>query len=166
MTTPGDRFRDFYNRALPRVYSYFHQRVGADRDLAARLTESTISSLVGEWPLDGVDDPVGYAVVVARAQLVDHLRNEARSPRRLIRSTAPVATDAADRDASESELRLHAALRRLPPQERAAVMLRHIDDLGHAEVAAALDKSGRATEALLARAEQRLVDALEDPGDA
>jgi RNA polymerase sigma-70 factor (ECF subfamily) len=55
-------------------------------------------------------------------------------------------------------------LARLAPQHRAALVLRHVDDLPVPQVAAALGRTVHATEALLSRARTAFRRAYEEVG--
>ena len=89
---------------------------------------------------------LGWLIVVARHKFIDHQRRVERERRR------PVVLDerrAGDFDGRDDDLL--AAVRALPPVQRAAITLRYVDDLSVRAVGDALGKSRRATESLLAR---------------
>ena len=150
-------FRAWYDATLPRVYGYLFQRCGRDTDLAQELTQQTFIAAIGARHGPTGDDPVAWAIGIARHRLADHFkaleRRERGFLRLLTRSVEPAVTWIGD---SEPEGRLVNGLRRLPAAQRAAVTLRYIDDLPVREVAALLGKSEGAVESLLSRGRETL----------
>ena len=144
-----------YDAALPQVYGYLLSRCGRTalaEDLTAETFLAAVDAVRREHP-----PPVttAWLVGVARHKLADHWRGQAREERNL----RAVATDpAAGRETDDPwDVRLdvmqaHDTLERLAPHHRAALTLRYLDDLPVAEVAAVLDRTVHATEALLVRA--------------
>jgi RNA polymerase sigma-70 factor (ECF subfamily) len=142
-----------YDPALPQVYGYLLRRCGR-REVAEELTSETFLAAVDSVrraPPPRVD--VGWLIGVARHKLADHWRRQAREQRNLraVASTSPTDTDD-PWDAQLDVLRARDALDRLAPQHRAALTLRYVDDLPVPQVAVLLDRTVRATEALLVRA--------------
>jgi RNA polymerase sigma-70 factor (ECF subfamily) len=148
----GAALLDLYDSALPYVYGYLLARCGRPA-LAEDLTAETLLGAVDSIRrrhAPAVSIP--WLIGIARHKLVDHWRREAR----LERSFRALGDDA---DASEDPwdveldaLAARAALTTLAPQHRAALTLRYLDDLPVPEVAALLDRTIHATEALLVRA--------------
>lgn len=144
-----------YDSAMPEVYGYLLSRCGR-RPLAEDLTAEVFLAAV-----DAVrrDDPppvtTPWLIGTARHKLVDHWRRQAREDRAL----HAVATDRSGPGESEDPwdarldaLRAREVLDRLGPHHRAALTLRYVDDLPVPQVAALLDRTLHATEALLVRA--------------
>lgn len=151
-TTPGTHSRDFialYRRSVRDVYSYYASRVG-DRSTAEDLTQEVFIAGARRFAAgDEVD--TAWLIAVARNKLVDHWRARSREERKLAivyaaesRHDGPGAT--VDVGAAT------AALAELNPTYRAALVLRHVDDLSVAEVAAHLGRTLEATEQVLTRA--------------
>ena len=129
--------------ALPQVCGYLLRRCG-DRTLAEDLTSETFLGAVGgDGPLT-----VAWLIGIARHKLVDHWRRAARDERLL--SEPPAAVD--PWDAELDAIRAQQILAGLGAHHRAALTLRYLDDLTVPQVAAALDRTLHATEALLVRA--------------
>jgi len=141
-----------YDRAVPQVYGYLLSRCG-DQAVAEDLTAETLLAAVDAVRRD--DSPavsIGWLVGVARHKLVDHWRRRAREDRGL---TAVAGEDGPEEDPWEVRLdamRARATLDGLAPHHRAALTLRYVDDLPVSVVAALLDRTVHATEALLVRA--------------
>lgn len=145
-----------YDRALPQVYGYLLPRCGSVV-LAEDLTAETFMAAVEAAKRDRAPElTVAWLVGVARHKLVGHWRRAERERRRL----GAIVSDAeAVDDPWEAQVELaaaHAALSRLPANQRAALTLRYLDGLPVAEVAQELGQSLHATETLLVRARAAL----------
>lgn len=141
-----------YDLALPHVHGYLLARCGG-RGLAEDLTAETFLAAVDAVRRDDVTDlSVGWLIGVARHKLVDHWRRQTRDERRLraLVEDAPPPED--PWDAQLDLVRARQTLARLAPHHRAVLTLRYVDDLPVAQVAAHLERTVHATEALLVRA--------------
>jgi RNA polymerase sigma-70 factor (ECF subfamily) len=159
-------FVDVYVAAMPAVYRYLHRGTGGDVALAEDLTQQTFMSAVRAMK-GGRPEVVtpAWLQTVARSRLIDHYRRQA------VESTKLAVVHRARADAGElpDDLTVgeaQAALRSLPPLQRAALVLRYLDDLSVAGVAEQLGRSVRATESLLVRARAAFKVAYEEHGDA
>ena len=149
---PGAALVALYDVALPHVYGYLLARCGRTT-LAEDLTAETFLAAV-----DAVrrEDPVTlnvpWVIGVARHKLVDHWRRQAREERsvRALADDSPPPED--PWDVQLDVVRARETLERLGPHHRAALTLRYLDDLPVPRVAALLDRTVHATEALLVRA--------------
>jgi RNA polymerase sigma-70 factor (ECF subfamily) len=105
---------------------------------------------------------------VARHKLVDHWRRQAREERGLSAVGAPESEDDDPWEEQLDALRARAVLADWAPHHRAALTMRHVDDLSGPEVAIVLRRTVHATEALLvrARAAFRRAYAVEEDHDA
>lgn len=154
---PGDAagiaaFLAFYDDALPHVFGYLSSRCGGSRPLAEDLTAETFLAVVDAAGRGTALLTVPWAIGVARHKLADHWRRQERAER-----YRHLVTEPADGSEDPWECRLDAVavqrvLQDLPPQHRAALTLRYLDDLPVPEVAALLGRTVHATEALLVRA--------------
>ena len=155
-------FRAWYDDALPKVFGYLYTRCGRDRELAEELTQQTFVDVVGARAHD-VDDPTAWLMGVARHRLADHFRRLERRERGFLRllssSGAAGVTWVGTSDPDDA---LIDALRRLPAGQRAAIILRYVDDLPVREVARLLGRSDGAVESLLSRGREALRHALGD----
>jgi RNA polymerase sigma-70 factor (ECF subfamily) len=175
MSSPGSRavgpppdpgLLSLYDRALPEVYGYLLSRCG-QRALAEDLTAETFLAAVRTEKDGGGPTSLPWLIGTARHKLVDHWRRREREERGL----RLIGGDATD-DPWEAELdtlRAAEVLDQLSPAHRAALTLRYLDDLPVPQVAALLERSLHATEALLVRARsafRRLYESTEPPGGA
>jgi RNA polymerase sigma-70 factor (ECF subfamily) len=156
------------SRRNVRLYGYVLSRCG-QRALAEDLTAEAFLAAVDA--VRGDDPPqvsTAWLVGVARHKLVDHWRRQAREERGLnaLGSLHPDTNDPWDERLDA--LRARDVLARLAPHHRAALTLRYLDDLSVPEVAALLQRTVHATEALLvrARAAFRRSYAVEGDSDA
>jgi RNA polymerase sigma-70 factor (ECF subfamily) len=152
----GDPVAAIYRRALPQVYGYLLPRCGSAAVAEDLTAETFMAAVAASRQRRAPEVTVAWLVAVARHKLVDHWRRAGRE-RRGLALAGPAGEpvddpwdDWLDADAA------HAALSRLPAQQRAALVLRYLDGLPVAEVAAHLGRSLHATETLLARSRAAL----------
>jgi RNA polymerase sigma-70 factor (sigma-E family) len=136
--TPTDgEFAEFVEAAWPGLYRTAYLILG-EHQLAEDLVQTTLTKTYASW--GKVREPaaaMGYARVVLANTAASWFRRRSwrnEQPTEVLPdgSSAPGETDPSDRPA------LMEALRRLPPRQRAVVVLRFYDDLGVREVAGAL----------------------------
>ena len=144
-------FRAFYDEALPRVYGYFLHRTGGSVPIAEDLTQETFLAAVSELKKGRrVELPIPWIYGIARHKLIHHYRRHDRDPV-LLPDEDLVPQELPDGESALARENAIAALAALPPSQRAAVVLRHLEGLSVPEVADALGKSVEAVESLLAR---------------
>ena len=149
---PGAALVALYDVALPQVYGYLLARCGR-RALAEDLTAETFLAAVDAVRRDGAATlSVPWVIGVARHKLVDHWRRQARDERRLRAMVDDSPPPEDPWDVQLDLVRARETLERLGPHHRAALTLRYLDDLPVPGVAALLDRTVHATEALLVRA--------------
>ena len=150
VTYPRD-FVALYRGSVREVYSYFASRVG-DRSTAEDLTQEVF---IAGFQRFTAGDPVDTAwlIAVGRHKLVDHWRARGREDRKLA-----LLYSAASHDHEPIAVidpgGATAALAKLNPTYRAALVLRHVDDLPVPEVAGHLGRTLEATEQVLTRARE------------
>lgn len=161
--TDDAAFRAWYDATLPRVYAYLYQRCGRDSELAEELTQQTFVDAIRTHARTTPEDEVRWIIGIARHRLADHFRamdRRERGYRRLLAiSPRPAITWLGEREGDDV---LADALRRLPAAQRAAIVLRYLDDLPVREVARLLGRSEGAVESLLSRGREALRGALGD----
>ncbi len=159
----GGAAQDFvalYERCVGEVYSYLMSRI-SDRSTAEDLTQEVFMAGLARADA-GEAVGVAWFIAVARNKLVDYWRARAREDRKLgLVDNAPPPREA-DLPAITDLGVAEAALARLNPRYRAALVLRHIDDLSVPEVAAHLGRTVEATEQILTRARAAFRDAYQE----
>ncbi len=156
----GADLLSLYDDALPQVYGYLLHRC-RNSTVAEDLTAETFMAAVESIRRASVAEvTTGWLIGIARHKLVDHWRRLERDARNLRAIDTPPDED----DPWDAELDAFAArdtLERLGAHHRSALTLRYVDDLAVAEVAAVLDRTVHATEALLVRARRAFRDIYE-----
>jgi RNA polymerase sigma-70 factor (sigma-E family) len=155
-TADGDDFHDFASARAGQLFRIAYLVCG-DWHEAEDLVQTTLAKLFVAWHrFQRTDSPDAYARKV--------LMNTYLSQRRLKRSTeTPVAEPrelTATREDSDLRLTLVAALRKLPPRNRAVIVLRYVDDHSIDAVAQALAISPAAVKSLNTRGLAQLRDLL------
>ena len=154
------RFRPWYDVAVRRVYAYLFGRCGGEASLAEELTQLTfIDAIRHRETYDGRADSVTWLIAIGRNRLLDHLRRQERDERRRLRVVVrEIALDEGQEAAwntLEERDQIVRAMRLLPANQRAALILHHVDGLPVREVAIAMRRSQTAVESLLSRGRER-----------
>jgi RNA polymerase sigma-70 factor (ECF subfamily) len=140
-----------YERALPDVYGYLLSRCG-DRPTAEDLTSETFLAAVrAVSEPEGIHPSVPWLIGVARHKLADHWRRRALDDR-LVEDLSDAPTIFDPWDVPLSGFEAADVLARLGDHHRLALTFRYVDGLAVPEVAALLERTVHATEALLVRA--------------
>jgi RNA polymerase sigma factor (sigma-70 family) len=99
---------------------------------------------------------------VAHNRCIDHLRRPHPAPSEIFEMSRAPLLDPFDQAQQREDLRrLVGDVGRLPDQQRSALLMREIDGMSYADLAAALDVSVPAVKSLLVRARVSLVEAQE-----
>jgi RNA polymerase sigma-70 factor (ECF subfamily) len=109
-----------------------------------------------------IDNPRGYLVRIATRLWIDALRRRDTEARRAPELATPARTPSPD-VATQVRDAAGAALQRLSPQERAALVLKEVFEMSLDEIAAALSTSAGAVKSALHRACERTGAALDEP---
>jgi RNA polymerase sigma-70 factor (ECF subfamily) len=160
-----------YRATVAEVHRYLSKLTAGDRALTEDLTQETYAAMVastrGRWL---PEPPLPWLMVTARNAFLQRLRSSRREERRwdragwTARDRGP-ADDPVVRTVTTAD-EAHRLLRRLPDDQRAVLVFRHVDDLPVGEIARLLGRSVRATESLLARATANVRrDALQEEGN-
>ena len=165
----GDRMaaRALTGRLTPRVFGYAMRLLGGDRAEAEDVTQEAMLRLwhiAPDWrPGDARVSTWVYRVVTNLC--TDRQRRVARHARPMGDDLPDVADDALDAEArlvqSDRMAALYGALADLPPRQREAVVLRHIEGLANPDIAEVLGIGVEAVESLTARGKRALAAALE-----
>lgn len=151
------------DRLAPRVLAHALRLLG-DRAEAEDVTQEAMLRLwriADQWRDEGAQVST-WLYRVAGNLCIDRLR--ARRPSVEIDEAGPLATGEAGAEdglmqASRSRA-LAEGLAALPPRQRQAVVLRHIDGLGNPEIAEVMEIGVEAVESLIARGRRGLAAAL------
>lgn len=141
-----DDVMQVYERTVDELFRYASRLTG-DRAAAEELVQDTYLQLVRQVRAGAVTTvDIGWLVVTCRRRFLDTLRSQRRRSlrERTFARTGPHAPEPGGAVVD--------ALAALPADQRAAMVLRYVDDLPVAEVARQLGRSEHATESLLARA--------------
>ncbi|MEZ0491498.1 SigE family RNA polymerase sigma factor [Kineococcus sp. TBRC 1896] len=108
-----------------------------DRAEAEDLLQDVLERLYPRW--ERIDDPLAYTRTAMSRALTDRWRRAGRRPRQvpLGERHDRAVTDGATERAARSEIVEH--LRRLPPRQRAVIVLRYFEDWSEEKVADELD---------------------------
>ena len=112
--------------------------------------ETFLAALRAYPRLEHGEDLRGWLMTIAHRKAIDHHRANGRRPI----PVAEVVEEAAE--VPEPDVEIWAAVGALPPKQRAAVTLRYVSDLPHAEIAAALGCSPEAARRSLHEGMKRL----------
>ncbi|MCT2586623.1 SigE family RNA polymerase sigma factor [Actinophytocola gossypii] len=128
----ADEFAEFVRDALPGLLRYGHLLAGNPHD-AADLVQTALEKVGARWSsvVRHTGDPVAYT---RRAMANSHVSRWRRMRRENLVAELPDPGGTVDRDPFEDEP-LWAALRGLPPRQRAVVVLRYYEDLSEVEIA-------------------------------
>jgi len=154
------RFTEFVVAASPQLQRTAFLMCG-DRHRAEDLVQTSLVKLYVAWDRVGPDTAHAYA----RQVLVRSCIDESRRPwfRRELATDHDHSELPAPDDPSHVETPVFEALRRLPPQQRAAVVLRYWNDLSVEETARLIGCSRSAVKTHAARGLDRLRQSLAQP---
>ena len=144
-----DRFLAFYDATFEEAYRYAGRLCGTDRAAAEDLVQDAYMAVLQQLRADGERElQIGYVITTIRNRFLDRVRRDQREERRLRLVVG---------GAGEPEPALMPSqLASLSERDRAALVLRYVEDLPVPDVAASLGVSVHAAESLLARARARL----------
>jgi len=147
-----EKFRAFYEGALPRIYGYFLHRCGGSVLVAEDLTQETFVASVGELKNGRrPESPIPWIYGIARHKLLDHYRKQTRAEQPLADAGIALEGSAFDVLDDAGRERAVAALAAVPASQRTALVLCYLDGFTAAEVGGELGKSTAAVHSLLER---------------
>ena len=165
MTTDRDAFLERYRQTAPAVYAYLYKACAGERERVDDLVQETFSAALVTWKAGkSADVTVPWLLTVARNKLIDAYRKLDRESQKLERAARERPARETSTNAADTETAL-AALRRLPPMQRAVIALRFVDDLPLSEVARLLGKRVGAIDSLQRRALAALRTMLQETDD-
>jgi RNA polymerase sigma factor (sigma-70 family) len=156
-------FSAIHDRYRQRLFAYARQMLDGSRQDAEDALQDVF--LRAYSSLRSSDRPLSlraWLYRVAHNRCVDHLRKPMPPPVDLFdTSRKPLHDPIAEAERRDDLRRLVQDVRRLPDQQRSALLMREIDGLSYAELSAALGVSLPAVKSLLVRARIGLVEAVE-----
>src|SRR5881227_2124775 len=158
-----DAFRVIHDRYRQRLYAYARQMLGGSGPDAEDVMQDVFLRAYRALRVD--ERPVSlraWLYRVAHNRCIDHVRRPTPAPADIFElSRQPVQDPLAEAERREDLRRLIADVRRLPEQQRSALLMREMEGLSYAELADAQDVSVPAVKSLLVRARLGLVQAAE-----
>jgi RNA polymerase sigma-70 factor (ECF subfamily) len=157
---------------LPRLHTFILERSGLSAEAAADVAQETlVAALRSVQHYRGESSLFTWLAAIARRKTTDHYRRERRRPLSLEDVTArglaliddgPLPDEVAQSD--ETAAAVHQALWRLPVRQREVLLLKYVDELPVAEIAADLGRSEKSVESLLSRGRAALRQQLVEWG--
>jgi RNA polymerase sigma factor (sigma-70 family) len=159
-----DAFQVIHDRYRQRLFAYARQMLGGSRSDAEDAMQDVFLRAYGALRAD--DRPVtlrAWLYRVAHNRCVDQLRRAVPAPVDVFDVTrGPSLFDPLEQAERREDLRkLVHDVRRLPDQQRSALLMREMEGLSYKELADALNVSIPAVKSLLVRARIGLVEAIE-----
>lgn len=158
-----EAFRVIHDRYRQRLYAYARQMLGGSGSDAEDVMQDVFLRAYRALRVD--ERPVSlraWLYRVAHNRCVDQLRRPTPPPADVFElSRAPLQDPLAIAERREDLRRLVADVRRLPAQQRSALLMREMDGMSYADLAVALETSVPAVKSLLVRARIGLVEAIE-----
>ena len=156
-------FSVIHDRYRQRLFAYSRQMLGGSRQDAEDALQDVFLRAYSSLRCN--DRPLSlraWLYRVAHNRCIDHLRRAAPPAVDLFDTSRKPLHDPIDEAMRREDLRqLVEDVRRLPEQQRSALLLREMDGLSYAELAEVLGVSLQAVKSLLVRARISLVEAIE-----
>ena len=156
-------FSVIHDRYCQRLFVYARQMLGGSRQDAEDALQDVFLRAYSSLRVS--DRPVSlraWLYRVAHNRCIDHLRKPVPPAIDLLEtSRRPLHDPTIEAERREDLRRLIEDVRRLPEQQRSALLMREMDGLSYAELAEALGVSLQAVKSLLVRARIGLVEAVE-----
>jgi RNA polymerase sigma factor (sigma-70 family) len=157
-----DAFRAIHDRYRQRLFAYTRQMLPRRQDAEDALQDVFVRAYAGLRANDREVALRAWLYRVAHNRCVDELRRPLLPPAEVFELiTVPQQDPVAQADQRESLRRLIADVRRLPEQQRSALLMRELSGMSYAELAEALETTVPAVKSLLVRARLALALALE-----
>lgn len=157
-----EAFRAIHDRYNKRLFAYARQMLPGRQDAEDALQDVFVRAYSGLRASDRELALRAWLFRIAHNRCVDELRKPSPPPPevlQLVRST--VHDPLAEVDVRESLRRLVEDIRRLPEQQRSALLMRELGGMSYAELSASLAISVGAVKSLLVRARIALAEAAE-----
>ncbi len=158
-----EAFRVIHDRYRQRLFAYTRQMLpGSRQDAEDALQDVFVRAYAGLRANDRELALRAWLYRVAHNRCIDELRRPVPPAPEVFGLVAPPARDPIDEaERRESLRRLIADVRRLPAQQRSALLMRELGGMSYVDLAAALGASVPAVKSLLVRARVGLAHAAE-----
>jgi RNA polymerase sigma factor (sigma-70 family) len=157
-----EAFRIIHDRYRQRLFAYTRQMLAHRQDAEDALQDVFVRAYAGLRASDRELALRAWLYRVAHNRCIDQLRRPAPPPPEVLELLrSPDHDPIAEADRRESLRRLIADVRRLPDQQRSALLMRELGGMSYADLAAALGVTIPAVKSLLVRARLALAQALE-----
>jgi RNA polymerase sigma factor (sigma-70 family) len=159
-----EAFNILHDRYRQRLFAYVRQMLSAQsRQDAEDVLQDVFVRAFGALRADARPVNVrAWLYRVAHNRCIDHLRRPVPAPADVFEmSRTPLHDPVEDAQRRDDLRRLVTDVGRLPEQQRSALLMREIDGMSYADLAAALDVTVPAVKSLLVRARLGLVEAAE-----
>ncbi len=158
-----EAFNVIHDRFQQRLFAYVRQMLGGSRQDAEDVLQDVFVRAYGSLRAD--DRPLNvraWLYRVAHNRCIDQLRRPTPPASEIFEmSRKPLHDPIEEAQRREDLRRLVEDVSRLPEQQRSALLMREIDGMSYADLAAALDTSVPAVKSLLVRARVSLAEAVE-----
>ena len=157
-----DAFRAIHDRYRTRLFAYARQMLPGRQDAEDALQDVFVRAYAGLRSSSRDLALRAWLFRVAHNRCVDELRRPLPPAPEVLHLVRPSVQDpVAEADVRESLRRLIADIRRLPHQQRSALLMRELGGMSYADLAASLDVSVPAVKSLLVRARISLAQAAD-----
>jgi RNA polymerase sigma factor (sigma-70 family) len=157
-----EAFRVIHDRYRQRLFAYTRQMLVHRQDAEDALQDIFVRAYSALRASDRELALRAWLYRVAHNRCIDELRRPAPPPPEVLELLRPPAHDPiAEADRRESLRRLIADVRRLPDQQRSALLMRELSGMSYADMSEALGVTVPAVKSLLVRARLGLAQALE-----
>ncbi len=155
-----EAFRAIHDRYEKRLLAYTRQMLPRGQDAEDALQDVFVRAYSGLRASDRELALRAWLFRVAHNRCIDELRRPTPPPPEVLQLVArPVHDPVAEADRRESLRRLIVDVRRLPEQQRSALLMREMGGMSYAELACSLGTSVPAVKSLLVRARIALAQA-------
>ncbi len=158
-----DAFRVIHDRYRQRLFAYARQMLPGRRQDAEDALQDVFMRAHGALRANDRSITLrAWLYRIAHNRCVDELRRPAPPPPEVLELVRPPAADPiAEAERRERLRRLVEDVRRLPEQQRSALLMRELEGISYQELAAVLDVTIPAVKSLLVRARMGLAQAQE-----
>lgn len=156
-------FDELYAASMPRLVNQLHAMIGDRTEAQDCVQEAFAKAWSRRRSIDAERNPEAWVRTTAYRTAVSRWRRGARGRRDPDRALAPPLTAGPP---DETRVALVEALRRLPAEQRRAIVLHHLGDLPVAEVARETGAPVGTVKARLSRGRATLARLLDDPAIA